>query len=142
MKRMRRNRDDFYAGDEETDIDIIPLLDVIFLLLTFFIFMTLAMVIQKGVEVELASAKSGQAVEKQDPLVVSVKGDGQYFLGEKRTARKRLRKRLGRMARKNEERPVQLNAAGSARHRDVISALDVIRRSGFSNVTFTVEPSQ
>lgn len=142
MKRLRRDREDSYPGDDENDIDIIPLVDVMFLLLTFFIFMTLAMVIQEGVNVSLASAESGESVERKEPIVLSVDESGQYFFNKSEVTEETLRRRLERTAEQNPEKSVFINADQSVNHRSVIEVLDAVRRSGLSNVTFTVKPSE
>lgn len=142
MKRLRRDREDSYPGDDETDIDIIPLVDVMFLLLTFFIFMTLAMVIQEGVSVNLASAESGESVREKEPVVLSIKQTGQYFFNKSEISVEALRERLERTARNNPEQSVFINADQSVNHRAVMETLDIVRKSGLSNVTFTVKPSE
>jgi len=142
VRRLRQGRDDEkYPGEnDETGIDIIPLVDVMFLLLTFFIFMTLAMVIQEGIGVNLASAQSGGSVKDQEPIVISIQADGQYFLGEEETNKEDLSSRLEAVSRQDENRPVFLNVDDATPHRHVIDALDLVRKSGLSNVTFTVKP--
>lgn len=141
MKRLRRDREDSYPGEDETDIDIIPLVDVMFLLLTFFIFMTLAMVIQEGVNVNLASAESGESVQQKEPVVLSIKGSGQYLFNKSEVGEENLRERLKQIARQNADRSIFINADKSVNHRTVIEVLDTVRKSGLSNVTFTVKPS-
>lgn len=142
MKRLRRDREDSYPGDDETDIDIIPLVDVMFLLLTFFVFMTLAMVIQEGIGVNLASAQSGSSVKEQKPIVISIQADGEYHLGEEKTTPEDLSRHLESVSNRNKNRPVFLNVDSATAHRHVIGALDLVRKSGLSNVTFTVKPEK
>lgn len=141
MKRRRRQSRRKPDVDEDEAIDIIPLIDVMFLLLCFFIFLTLAMVIQKGISVDLAQAKTGESASKQTkPLVISVKADGSIYLNKTAVSAKTLPRKLNARARKNPNRPVHLNADESARHSDVITALDSIRKSELSNLVFTIKP--
>jgi len=140
MERLRRDRDDSYPDNEGDDIDIIPLVDVMLLLLTFFILVTLSMVVQEGVNVSLAEAETGESVKNQEPIVVSVRSSGEYFLNEREVSIQSLLKTLRQQANQSSDRPVYLNADKAARHKYVIKALDTIRKSGLSNVTFTVKP--
>lgn len=138
-RRRRRSRD--YTEEEEPDVSIIPLIDVMFLLLCFFVFLTLAMVLQEGIPVELASAESGdpRTIEK-DQLVVSVKSNGALFLNKKKMTEKKLLEKLKQVAEQSADRVVLINAARRSEHQRVMSAMDLIREAGLSNVVFTVKP--
>jgi biopolymer transport protein ExbD len=139
---MRRRRQSSYEEDDvdDTPIDIIPLIDVIFLLLCFFIFLSLAMVVQEGVDVNLAQAESGESVQDREPLVISINDQGELFLRERSVDEDELLAKLKAEAEQNSDRPVFINADKETRHRRVMLALDTVRRAGLSNVTFTVEP--
>ncbi|MFB6344354.1 MAG: ExbD/TolR family protein [bacterium] len=142
MNRTRRRSRRSPENDDEA-IDIIPLIDVMFLLLCFFIFLTLAMVMQEGIAVELAQAQSGESVTSQkEPLAVSVKADGSIYLNKEEVKENRLKQMLQAHASENPDRPVRLNAAKGAKHSHVIKALDAIRQSKLSNLVFTIKPEQ
>jgi biopolymer transport protein ExbD len=143
MERLRNpSGDDAYPADDDPEIDIIPLVDVMLLLLTFFIFVTLAMVMQEGVGVSLASAESSKSVKKKEPLVISIRQSGQFFLNKDEISVESLRDRLRKRAESSSKQPVFLNADKSAEHQYVIKALDMVRTSGIENVTFTVKPQE
>jgi biopolymer transport protein ExbD len=142
MERLRNSNRQSYPEEEGDEIDIIPLVDVIFLLLTFFIFITLSMVVQEGVNVSLASSETGQSVKDREPIVVSVKESGQIYFNKNQVSAKELLSRLKRRASRNKKQPVFLNADQAAQHKNVIEALDTVRKSGLSNVTFTVKPNR
>lgn len=144
MRRRRRqqSRSSPYA-DEDDAIDIIPLIDVIFLLLCFFIFLTLAMVVQEGIAVDLAKATTGESVERErKPLVVSVDQDGKIYLDEEQVTEDELPARLRAHARRNPDRPVHLNADEGAQHGRVITALDAVRQSDLTNLVLTIKPRE
>jgi biopolymer transport protein ExbD len=62
------------------DIDMVPLIDTFFLLLTFFISSVLSMSILKGLPLELPSARAAERLTPEDLLVVTVANDGQVQL--------------------------------------------------------------
>lgn len=138
--RRRRSKRKKLDEDEDNPIDIIPLIDVMFLLLCFFIFMTLAMVMQEGVNVSLAKAESSTSVQEKEPIVVSVDESGTLFLNKEETTEDRIIAQLKERAGDNSERPVFINADQEARHKRVMLALDSVRQAGLTNVTFTVKP--
>ena len=62
-------------------IEIIPMVDVMFLLLVFYILSSLALHSQKGVPVSLPRADTSQAGDSNQELVLTISEGGEYFLG-------------------------------------------------------------
>ena len=70
----RRSRPDIHA-----DINIVPYIDVMLVLLV--IFMMTTPIIEQGVEVDLPSAPAGVVdYQDQQPSIISVDVDGNYFI--------------------------------------------------------------
>jgi biopolymer transport protein ExbD len=64
-------------------IEIIPMVDVMFLLLVFYILSTIAMTTERGIPVSLPAAASGQTVAAEE-IVVSINAQGEVYLNQKR----------------------------------------------------------
>lgn len=76
MRRVRRL-------DTGTSIDMTPMIDVVFLLLTFFVFAMVLMVRADVLGVSLPELTSGQPAERIEPITVTLLGDGTLaLLGE------------------------------------------------------------
>jgi biopolymer transport protein ExbD len=73
MRRARR-------AISEPRLELTPLLDVMFLLLTFFIFAFVLMVRLEVTDIRLPVARAGQGVERAPSLTVSVRADGSLAL--------------------------------------------------------------
>ena len=124
-------------------VDILPLIDVMFLLVAFFMILTVSMVVQRGIAVDLAGAQSGeQTTPKIEEIVVSVSAAGQFFFNKEEVTPEQLADMLVQEGKGENETVITLNADQESRHRSVIQALDIIRKSGHSNVVFAVEPLQ
>lgn len=124
-------------------VEIVPLIDVMFLLVAFFMVVSISMVLQKGIVVDLAPAESADASLADDTLVVvSVDAAGGLFLNKDPIDAEALGMLLHEKAQENKETAVVLNADKNARHKDVVAALDIIRKSTLHNVTFSVEPTE
>jgi biopolymer transport protein ExbD len=65
-------------------IDIIPLIDIIFLLLIFFIYTMLSMSVHKGVELSLPKSAFTQSVDKED-ISVSIKKNNSVYINKIKT---------------------------------------------------------
>ena len=139
---MKRSRRDKFRSSKRTSVDIVPLIDVIFLLLAFFMLLTMSMVFQEGVPVELAKAGAGESVEEANRIVISIKENGHVFWEEELISLENLVERLGKIDREGDRVPrVLINADRGARHGKIIEVVDRIRSTEIKNVIFTVEPT-
>ena len=69
MRKLRRH-------DDEVRIEITPMIDVVFLLLTFFVFSIVMMVRADVLNVELPELSSGVPAERVEPITIAVEDDG------------------------------------------------------------------
>lgn len=60
------------------DINVVPYIDVMLVLLV--IFMVTAPLLMQGVQVELPKATTAPVVTNEEPLIVSIKADGTYYI--------------------------------------------------------------
>ena len=123
---------------EKGRLDIAPLIDVIFLLLIFFM-LTSSFVLQPGIKVNLPPAISGKVVPKEN-LEILITGKDYIYISKTRITIKELTSRL-RMAGKAEI-PVLIKADKSASLGMVVSVWDLCREVGISNVNIaTIQAS-
>lgn len=123
-------------------IEIIPMVDVMFLLLVFYILSSLALKHPMGIPVNLPAADSSEQGAPQQPLVLTVKPDGRYFLNKDEV-------RLGDLGGAIEAMPggieaarktnIVLNADLTSQHRYVVAALDELRKLGLNDFLIATE---
>ncbi len=124
-------------------VDILPLVDVMFLLLAFFMVVIMSMVLQKGIFVNLAKAESGESTPtEQESIVITVDDEGVFFYNKEQVGDDELKELLLAAYEEENEQPVFLNGDGEAVHNRIMKAVDIVRQVGFSNVIFTVEPDE
>jgi biopolymer transport protein ExbD len=122
-------------------LNIVPLIDVMFLILAFYVATSLSMVYQTAISVDLASSSSGsKEAGETRPLTVTVKEDGQLFLNKESIQQAALMAALEMVAKSEPNKVLQLNADKNTRHEFVVAALDIVKSSGLKNVTLLVEP--
>jgi biopolymer transport protein ExbD len=123
-------------------IEIIPMVDVMFLLLVFYILSSLAMHHHRGIPVNLPSAASAESAAPNLEIILTVKPTGEYFLNEKAVSLAELEAALSELpgglaaARRTN---VVLNADLSAQHRYVVEALDQLRKLGINDFVIATE---
>jgi biopolymer transport protein ExbD len=117
---------------------MIPLIDVVFLLLIFFIYTMLSMTIHKGIPVLLPQAKTAP-IDREAYLSISITRDHRIFLDEEEITRVGL---LQELVERREQQPhLRVFISGDRRvpYEWVVRLLDTVRASGFSKVSLETE---
>ena len=123
---------------EEPEINVVSLIDVVLLLVVFFI-LSAKFTDEGRLRVHLPHASS-VPVEKVsgEPLVVSVTQQGTYLVNQHElinASPETLRAALLKEAGTNRSLRITLRADARATHQSVITAMDVLGRLGFAEVT-------
>lgn len=126
---------------EEVQIQIIPLIDVIFCILTFFILAALQLTRQQGIEIDLPKASTG-ATQMRQMLVVTVSATGQTFVNQQFVDRAQLYQQLQDYHQKSPDGLLVLNASQTAFYNDVVQVLDVMRQVGGDRVALATQPTE
>ena len=123
------------------EINVVPYIDVMLVLLVIFMISTPLM--KEGVDVELPSAKANKIETSQSqPIVVTVNQDGQYFIDSSKTpvAAPRLVRTLQQKTR-NDKRQVYVRGDKHARYGQVVQAMVLIQQAGIAKVGLMTEDS-
>jgi biopolymer transport protein ExbD len=119
-------------------IEMIPLIDLMFLILVSFVYGVFFMSVHRGVPVSLPLSSTAK-IEKQLTLTLSVQADGTLFLDKEPVAFEHLGEALKLRALENQETGVLLFADKNLPYQKLYSVLDVIRLAGLSQVSLQAE---
>jgi biopolymer transport protein ExbD len=122
-------------------IEIIPMIDVIFFLLVFFMISTLSMTVNRGLPVNLPTAATSQK-EVGDNIDLTLTQDGKLFLNREPIALQELGQRVKTALAADAKLTVVINADGQSRHSSVIEVLDELRGAGVSRLAIAVKPAK
>ncbi|MEE8107806.1 MAG: biopolymer transporter ExbD [Gammaproteobacteria bacterium] len=121
----------------EPEVNLTSLIDVVLLLLVFFMVST-SFVRQAQLKVRLPEASSAVEPAQMIPLLeIIITADGDFWLNDQQLINndpKTLRMALAKIAGKDRALPVTIRADARSTHQDVITAMDVVARLGFSQV--------
>ncbi len=118
-------------SEVESEINISPLIDVVFILLIFFI-VTTVFVEESGVEIKKPRAASQQDLERNS-ILVGVTPAGQVFYGGREIGVSGVRSIVTRLLRQ-EEMPVIIQADRSTPTQTTVQVLDEARLAGATRV--------
>ena len=132
---------------EDVRMDIIPLIDVIFCILTFFILAAVGLTRQQAIDLDLPAAQTGKPLPGQasqdgpaSRLYVSVDSLGQVYLDQQPVTVDLLYDVLQRYNQASPAGLIVLYASRDARYEDVITVLDVLRSVGGDRVALATLP--
>ena len=131
MKRFRYLRD-----SEETGINISPLIDMMFLLLIFFI-VTTAFVEEVGIDIQKPKAASAATLEKKS-IMIGVSEDGRVVYGGKEIGLNGVRGLVSRLL-MGQDRPVIIIADGNSRSGVLVDVIDECKLAGAKKVSLATE---
>jgi biopolymer transport protein ExbD len=131
---------------QDVRLELIPLIDVIFCILTFFILAAVGLTRQQAISLDLPSAQTGQALPGQviqgaDRLYVSVDGLGQAYLDQQPVTLDLLYDVLLQFNQVNPNGLMVLYASRDARYEDVVAVLDLLRSVGGNRVALATLPT-
>lgn len=136
--RHRQRRD-------ETTIELTPLIDVVFLLLIFFL-ITTSFVRPKEdnrsaqIPVNLPSGTSGKSLSEGERLILTVTEEGDIQLEDGTIVEgETLAEQLGSLYETNPEASILLRGDTSAKHGRVVEILDTVKASGFTEVNLVID---
>ncbi|MEH2142273.1 ExbD/TolR family protein [Nostoc sp.] len=128
---------------EEVQIQIIPLIDVVFCILTFFLLAALQFTRQQAINVDLpkASPSSVSGITSQSgSLIVTIDAVGNTYIEKQLVKREDLGARLKQFLQANPSAVVVLNASRTATYNYVIETLDLLRQVGGDRVSLGIIP--
>ncbi len=113
-------------------LDIAPLIDIVFLLLVFFM-LTSTFLVPEAVELELPESSSAEQVETT-PVTVSLDDQGRLALNGEPIERERLRPALEALLKRDADAPVTLKSDARTELQELLEIMDEIRAAGGDSV--------
>jgi biopolymer transport protein TolR len=121
-----------------SEINVVPYIDVMLVLLI--IFMVTAPLMQQGIDVELPKTQSQGLRSENQPLVVTVKREGQVFVQNAEVPIDQLGAKLQAIFDTREDRLVYLRADAKVAYGTVAKALAILRGAGATSIGMVTEP--
>lgn len=136
-----RRRKLFDEPDIPPTINIVPMIDVIFAILTFFIMSTLFLGRFEGLAVNLPKAKTAKP-QKTIRATVTLDKQGKLFLNKSQIQVDSLSGSVQKLAESGKDLVVVLNADGSVTHDRVVAVMDQIRQVPNAKMAIATKPRQ
>ncbi len=122
---------------DEPEVNLTPLIDVVFLLLIFFMVST-TFEHQSRIQIELPEATAEATKPEDESLEIIIDAQGRFFIGEEQVVNTELKTLKGAISKTVGEReglPVIIRADAKTPHQAVITALDATSQLGLTRIS-------
>ncbi len=116
-------------------IEIIPLIDIVFFLLATFAMVSLSMVKNQGISVNLPIASTANTQDSKNIVTITVKETGEIFLNKNLVSSQELTTQLTHLKNSDSDLKVLINGDEKAYFGKAIFVLDEVRRLGITKVS-------
>ena len=134
MRKQFRRRG---QSDDDADINLTPMLDVVFIMLIFFI-VTATFIKQAGIDVNRPEALTGE----QKPTVamlIAVSGNGEIWIDKKRVDPSTVRAHIEKLHSENPKGGLVIQADKQSKNEKLMAVLNAARAAGLREVAISTE---
>ena len=117
---------------------IIPMIDIIFFLLVFFMMSMLSMVVQKSVPINLPSSQTAK-VDMQKKVPITVTADGSIYIDQTKTTIEGMIKYLQIEQSKGSEMTVVLRGDKAAQYGTFVQVLDTLKQMNITKIAVATD---
>ncbi len=132
MRRINRA-----TADEEAQIDLTPMLDVVFIMLIFFI-VTASFIKEAGIEVNRPEASTSEPKENVN-ILVAINANNEVWMDKRRIDIRAVRANIERLHAENPKGAVVVQADNKSNTETVAAVLDASREAGVYDVSLATE---
>ena len=130
---IRRRR----RAPKDSTIDITPMLDIVFIMLIFFI-VTTTFIKETGVEVNRPNASTAVADERGN-ILIAIRENNEIYIDKRLIDLRAVRANLERLKAENPEGSVIIQADKSSKTGLLVETMDQVRLAGVQNVSIAAE---
>lgn len=118
-------------------VEMLPLIDVVFLLLVFFIYAMVSMVLHRGLKVDLPKAGTA-SVEQKDYISITIDENNAVFINREPTEMERLAEQVQALRGDiDSTKPIFIDGDRRADLGLAVQILDKLRKAGIEEVSFS-----
>lgn len=132
--RRRANRS---SPEQSANIDMTPMLDIVFIMLIFFI-VTTSFVKESGIDVNRPSAKTSD-IKVQGNIIVGIKANGEVWIDKRLIDIRAVRANVSRLHAENPLGSVIIAADRETKTHTLVQVMDQIRLAGIVNASIATQ---
>ncbi len=128
---MRKNKL-FGAEEEENEINLTPMLDVVFIMLIFFI-VTASFIKEAGIDVDRPDAPSADS-QDDAAILIAISANDEIWIDRRQTEPNAVRGMIERLHAENPKGSIVIQADEESTHEVLVVVMEAAKQAGVSNV--------
>ncbi len=132
MRRISR-----VSTDDESQVDITPLIDVVFIMLIFFI-VTATFVKETGIDVNKPDAPTAE-VKKKANILIAIDANNNIWLDRRKIDIRSVIPNIKRLRAENPQGSVVIQADEESKNKMLVEVMDAARQAGVTNIALAAE---
>ena len=134
-------RKSYKSNAKDIQINILPMIDIIFVILSFFIISSLYLVKLESIPLDLPKAETSKN-ELNDPIIVSMDIEGKIYINKNYSDKKSFEFDLKKLISKKDKNFILIRADEEIRYGEFIYVLDILRKYKNLKIAVSTEPNQ
>ncbi len=131
---MRKHLEDIHVDDEESEINLTPMLDVVFIMLIFFI-VTASFVREAGIDVNRPDAPMTDSKPEDANILVRISATDEIWIDRRLVDPRAIRANIERLAAENPDGSVVILAHNSSTNKTLVQVMDASRQAGVYSIS-------
>ena len=131
---MRHHLDDIHVEEEENEINLTPMLDVVFIMLIFFI-VTASFIKEAGLDVNRPDAPMTESTPEESNILVMINSNDEIWIERRLIDPRALRANIERMHAENPDGSVVIQANNKSSNKMLVTVMDAARQAGVYNIS-------
>ncbi len=119
--------------EEESEVNLTPMIDVVFIMLIFFI-VTASFVKESGIDINRPDAATSERKEKGN-ILVAISAEGQIWIDRRQVDPRALRANIERMHAENPHGAVIIQADQESKNKLLVQVMDAARLAGVKSIS-------
>ena len=126
--------DDIHVDEDENEINLTPMLDVVFIMLIFFI-VTASFIKEAGIDVNRPDAPVTESKPEQANILVMISANNEIFIDRRLIDPRAVRANIERLHAENPEGSVVIQADNKSANKVLVEVMDASRSAGVYNIS-------
>ena len=130
----------YKSNEKDIQINILPMIDIIFVILSFFIISSLYLVNLESIPLDLPKAETSKN-ELNDPIIVSMDIEGKIYINKNYSDKESFEFDLIKLISKQDKNFILIRADKEIRYGEFIYVLDILRKYKNLKIAVSTEPN-
>jgi biopolymer transport protein ExbD len=131
---MRKHLDDIHVDEEESEINLTPMLDVVFIMLIFFI-VTASFIKEAGIDVNRPDAPMTESKPEDANILVMINANDEIWIDRRLIDPRAVRANIERLHAENPDGSVVIQANNKSSNKILVEVMDSARLAGVYSIS-------